>query len=171
MSQEMSARLNDLMGNLGQEAMLELFEAYSLPTRETIVARSADDPTVGVIGFTASNLRGNLALLIPAEVIRATQTDSDPMDWAGELTNQYLGRLKNKLISYGVALEISTPLVVSGLSLRLQEPSGASTQRVDCNTSAGLVHALISVRVGPGFEVSLEPTGEPSACEGEMLLF
>lgn len=171
MSEEMSARLNELMGSLGKEAMVELFEAYSLPAGETVPAQPTDDPTVGVIGFTASKLRGNLALLIPAEVIRVTQTDSDPMDWAGELTNQYLGRLKNKLISYGVALEISTPLVVTGLSLRLQEPAGASIQRVDCRTSSGLVHALISVRVAPGFEMSDVPTGEPIASEGEMLLF
>lgn len=171
MSEEMSVRLNEMVGRLGAEAMLDLFEAYSLTAEAAPVAVSAEDPTVGVIGFTASKLRGNLALLIPSDVIRATQSGSDPMDWAGELTNQYLGRLKNKLISYGVALEISTPLVVSGLSLRLQEPSGARTQRVDCNTSAGPVHALISVRVAEGFEISEEPSGEPMASEGEMLLF
>lgn len=171
MSDEMSTRLNEMMGRLGGEAMLDLFEAYSLKATAAEVQAPAVDPTVGVIGFTASKLRGNLALLIPSEVIKVTQSGSDPMDWAGELTNQYLGRLKNKLISYGVALEISTPLVVSGLSLRLQEPTGACTQRVDCNTSAGPVHALISVRVAEGFEISDQPSGEPTANEGEMLLF
>jgi hypothetical protein len=171
MSVEMSLRLSEKIGRFGSEAMLDLFEAYSLQAESTPVASSVEDPTVGVIGFTASKLRGNLALLIPQEVIRVTQGGSDPMDWAGELTNQYLGRLKNKLIAYGIALEISTPLVVSGLSLRLQEPSGVSTQRVDCKTSAGPVHALISVRVGEGFEMTDEPSGEPMAIEGEMLLF
>jgi CheY-specific phosphatase CheX len=171
MSEEMSARLNDLMGKLGGEAMLDLFEAYSLQAQSTRAEAPAEDPTVGVIGFTAAKLRGNLALLIPSEVIRVTQSGSDAMDWAGELTNQYLGRLKNKLIGYGVALEISTPLVVSGLSLRLQEASGARTQRVDCDTSAGPVHALISVRIAEGFEISEESSGEPMASEGEMLLF
>lgn len=171
MSEEMTTRLNEMMGRLGAEAMLDLLEAYSLKAELSSLETPATDPTVGVIGFTASKLRGNLALLLPSEVIRVTQSGSDPMDWAGELTNQYLGRLKNKLIGYGVALEISTPLVVSGLSLRLQEPSGARTQRVDCNTASGPVHALISVRVADGFEMSEAPSGEPMASEGEMLLF
>lgn len=164
-------RLNELVGQFGREAMTELFQAYSLDAEPTSSAHVADDPTVGVIGFTASKLRGNLALLVPAAVIRATQSGSDPMDWTGELTNQFLGRLKNKLIGYGVALEISTPLVVAGLSLRLQEPPGTYTQRVDCTTSAGPVHALISVRTAEGFELSDVPVGEPIAAEGEMLLF
>lgn len=171
MSNEMMERLNQLVGAFAREAMTELFLAYSLDAEPVSSARVAEDPMVGVIGFTASKLRGNLALLIPAAVIRATQSGSDPMDWTGELTNQYLGRLKNKLIAYGVALEISTPLVVAGLSLRLQEPPGTYTQRVDCLTSAGPAHALISVRIGEGFELSEQPVGEPIAAEGEMLLF
>lgn len=171
MSEDVNARLNDLMGKLGQDVMLELLEAYSVSASASHSARPADEPLVGVIGFTASKLRGNLALLIPSDVVRATQGASDVMDWTGELTNQFLGRLKNKLIVYGVALEVSTPLVVAGLSLRLQEPSGAQTRRIDCSTPVGDVHALISVRVSEGFEFFTEPAGEPVPSEGEILLF
>jgi CheY-specific phosphatase CheX len=171
MSQEVNNQLNELLGKLGQDVMAELLDAYSLPSEPLSSAVAAEDPIVGVIGFTASKLRGNLALLFPSDVVRATQSGSDFMDWTGELTNQYLGRLKNKLIAYGVALEISTPLVVSGLSLRLQEPSGSQTRRVDCSTAAGPVHALISVRTGDGFVMLDEPVGEPMPAEGEMLLF
>ncbi len=167
----MNERLNELMGTFGREAMTELFQAYSLDTEPSSAAQVADDPIVGVIGFTASKLRGNLALLVPTGVIRATQSGSDPMDWTGELTNQFLGRLKNKLIGWGVALELSTPLVVAGLSLRLQEPAGSQSQRVDVKTSAGPVHALISVRTAEGFELLEAPVGDPIAAEGEMLLF
>ncbi len=171
MSEDVNARLNELMGKLGQDVMSELLEAYSVAVSPSDAAHPAEDPLVGVIGFTASKLRGNLALLIPSEVVRATQRASDVMDWTGELTNQFLGRLKNKLMVYGVALEVSTPLVVAGLSLRLQEPSGAQTRRVDCSTPAGAVHALISVRVAEGFELFEKPAGGPIPAEGEILFF
>lgn len=171
MSNDVNDKLNDLIGKFGLEAMVDLFSAYSVGAALVEKVTPADDPIVGVIGFTASKLRGNLALLLPSEVVKVTQSGSDPMDWAGELTNQYLGRLKNKLIAYGPALEISTPLVVSGLSLRLQEPAGVQTQRVDCSTTAGPVHALISVRTSEGFELLDEPVADTVAAEGEMLLF
>ncbi len=169
---QVNTRLNDLVGKLGQEAMHELFAAYSLETELSDARRVFDGPNLGLMGFTAPNLKGSVTLVVPSEVSFATQAGSDPLDWTGELTNQYLGRLKNKLISYGVLLDLATPLVVSGLEVSLPGPEASDSSCVGCNTEVGPVHAVISVRTGPGFALLDEPL--PSGrvpSEGECLLF
>merc|ERR1712146_853533 len=45
-------------------------------------------------------------------------------DWIGELANQLLGRLKNKLLSWNVEVALSTPVLVHGAQLSI-----ASLQR------------------------------------------
>lgn len=169
---QVNTKLNQLVGKLGMEAMQELLAAYSLETEQSDSRGVFDGPNLGMMAFTAANLKGNLTLVVPSEVVFATQTGSDPLDWTGELTNQYLGRLKNKLISYGVALELTPPIVLSGLEVSLPGPEASDSPCVGCNTEAGLVHAVISVRTGPGFAFLDEPVSrELGPSEGEMLLF
>ncbi|MBI2389581.1 MAG: chemotaxis protein CheX [Deltaproteobacteria bacterium] len=77
---------------------------------------------VSVIGFSGEQLSGSLALLLPPSVVERSHPlrETGPLDaaarhdWAGEVGNQLLGRLKNRLLSYGIVLQMATPMTFSG---------------------------------------------------------
>lgn len=95
---------------------------------------SGDDgpPTVAhmlaIIGFGGRQLRGTVLLSASRDVLARSYpvakpgdavSDDDLRDWSGELVNQLAGRIKHRLLARGVTLEISTPIAVSGVELRL----------------------------------------------------
>jgi chemotaxis protein CheX len=99
------------------------------------------------IGLSGTTVRGALVvvarptffkLTYPAE-LGVPRTDDDVADWAGEVANQLLGRIKNRLSTYGLDFTTSTPTVVRGdrLQLRIDEsntirrPLSIRNDRVD----------------------------------------
>lgn len=94
---------------------------------------------VAFMGFTGPVLRGTLALVAPAELMRASYPiplNGNPyevfevFDWTGEVTNRLLGRVKNGLASRGVAIEASTPRVMLAHQLHVTR----SVQGTVCST-------------------------------------
>jgi chemotaxis protein CheX len=87
------------------------------------------------VGFGGNELRGAITMDLPIELVAQLhpsparrseiekmnkglapgwQFQEDLCDWAGELANQLLGRMKNGLARHGVALQMSTPSTVWG---------------------------------------------------------
>jgi chemotaxis protein CheX len=75
------------------------------------------------VGFSGNQLRGAIMLDLPLDLVAhlhpsaATNPDIDKddlCDWAGELANQLLGRLKNGLSRHAITLQMSTPSTVWG---------------------------------------------------------
>lgn len=105
---------------LVQGSLVELFQAYDVAVAPK--PRSAREATpklpdfcVG-IGFTreaASRKTGRLTMSLPSEVLAQMKTDaSTPVrqaDWMRELTNQLLGRIKNRLLQFSVRLQAGLP--------------------------------------------------------------
>src|SRR5690606_38725885 len=100
----MKTNLHDLLRRTGQDALQELLSAYGVNAVSTPQNTPTAYQIIGVIGFTAPDFRGNLALVLSSQLAEATQSGSDVIDWVGELTNQLLGRIKNKLTPYAIAL-------------------------------------------------------------------
>jgi hypothetical protein len=107
-----------------------LFEGCGVPTRcEGPLAADAP-PAAGIvafIGFSGAKLTGSLALVLPEALVEEThpmrgRIAGDPRaalhDWAGEISNQVLGRLKNRLLGGGIVLQLSTPIPLQGTELR-----------------------------------------------------
>jgi len=123
------------VGHLVDEACIELWRSLGASTQP-----SGEDPLgtmdhaiVAAIGFGGDDLRGSVTLAATREFVRATHpatvrgetpSEADLLDWCSELANQLLGRLKNKLLSYGVMLFLSTPSAVVGADVRLHPQSG-----------------------------------------------
>jgi hypothetical protein len=61
-------------------------------------------------------MRGTLLLATSSEPLGRTSPmrDASLREWIAELSNQLLGRIKNKLIAHGVTLHLSTPVVLRG---------------------------------------------------------
>jgi chemotaxis protein CheX len=122
------------------EALEELAGAAGTPSdRENLLASS--------IGLSGSTVRGALVVVARPAFFKLTypselgvpRSDDDVADWAGEVVNQLLGRIKNRLSTYGLDFTTSTPTVVRGdrLQLRIDEsntirrPLSIRGERVD----------------------------------------
>ena len=78
----------------------------------------------GLIGMTASNLKGSLsvtfekklALMTMKKMVGETHQhiDSDVIDMVGEITNMVTGGAKRLLSEQGFEFDMATPIVVSG---------------------------------------------------------
>jgi chemotaxis protein CheX len=80
------------------------------------------------IGLVGPDVKGVLVMITLPGFLRATYPpelsalpagDDDLADWAGELANQLLGRLKNRLCTLGLDFNQSMPTVVRGDRLKL----------------------------------------------------
>ena len=181
-----------------EEACVQLLDAYSVPVRHVAEGRiavpadlhdpcagaaSADHPLFGTVGFTGQ-IRGCLTVIASAGLLGSTfptiaggvAAPSHPelLDWAGEMANQTLGRIKRLFCRRGVDFEASTPTVGDACEMT-QAPSPGASKVGLVLTSRG-EHGLMSV----GFEVVPRNDGtifdDPSvpidcAPEGDLVLF
>jgi hypothetical protein len=81
---------------------------------------------LGIIGFEAGSVRGRLTLAIPAVVFQrssASAQHSTLEDWTRELTNQLMGRIKNRLMQFQLPLRTHFPSALSRAAAIQQEPA------------------------------------------------
>ncbi len=106
----------------------ELFASHGLRINEAASrAEGIEAPFAATIGFTASRMLGVLVLTmsralalrsLPPNLQKTAIGDEIVADWVGELSNQLLGRLKNRFYAAGVEIALSTPTVFAGRDLR-----------------------------------------------------
>jgi CheY-specific phosphatase CheX len=141
----------------------------------------ADHDVACSIGFTAPEMRGALLMTArkdvftrawPAELKNRVPTEREVCDWAGELVNQLLGRVKNALVPLGLALQQSTPTVVTGRYLHRAPATTKVARRYSFEEGGGSVAVYLDASVAEGFALS-ESRDESllSATEGDIQLF
>jgi hypothetical protein len=100
------------------ESCLGLFHDYALPLSRVLQGElpNAELLFCGVVGFTGEQMRGTLMLATSSEPLGRTSPmrDASLREWIAELSNQLLGRIKNRLLVHGVDLHLSTPVVLRG---------------------------------------------------------
>jgi chemotaxis protein CheX len=131
------------------------------------------------IGFTSDNLRGLLVLTLerslavqslPPNLREGTPGDEIVADWTGELSNQMLGRLKNRFRSVGIDISLSTPIVFMGKEMR-HFINDSPIKRM-LSFSEGRILVEIQANYDRDFELPEEiEAPEPSQPEGEALFF
>jgi chemotaxis protein CheX len=147
----MKRLVSDLVSQLAPQAFVDVFATYNVqmvPDRRKTSATPAppvyktDEPSVaGIVGFTGEKMRGTFVFVASFATIAAarpgglkklsTRSAGDWIlirDWAGELANQILGRIKNRLRGCGIALDVSTPTAMSGPELRIAMPKSEATR-------------------------------------------
>ena len=172
----------DSLDHLIRAATRDLFAAYGVPlTDNGIGASFSGEVYAATIGFTHTAFRGALIITLcrdlvvkslPSQISSPAPGHELTGDWAGELSNQLLGRIKKKLIAYGVGISLSTPVVFRGTGL-CNFPQPAVVSRSHCfSSAAGPLEVVFQARADAGFE--LVETGDPDAggpAEGEVSLF
>jgi CheY-specific phosphatase CheX len=110
------------------------------PPQEARVDAPNTQQIVAFMGFTGDTLRGTMAIVAPLDVMRAAYPlpiqdaaywQIEVFDWAGEIANRLLGRIKIGLTMRGANIEASTPRVMQGEHLHVTR----STKGTVCSAS------------------------------------
>lgn len=186
--------LSEVIAQLAPAAVVDVFGSYGVRavrvkmdpgTPFALPREGAGALVAGVVGFTGATMQGTLLLVTAFEVIaaaRPAELRGKPLtkdsyadwilvrDWSSELANQVLGRIKNRLHSYGVSFDLSPPTALSGAGLAFATPKGPSPQH---HTFVSGSHKILFCFDGifdPSQRVTPKGTGtEPP--EGKVILF
>jgi hypothetical protein len=130
---------------------------------------------ISSIGFSSPALSGSLLLAMPSSVLTRTlpTPDANLADWSGELANQLLGRLKNQLLNYEVAINLALPVVVFGAGFSLPAKARPLTRRFSFVSEWGRVFVRTEMELSPSVELVRQTrVGEAAGMdEGELLFF
>lgn len=169
----MNRQLEKALDEIVDSAVVELLAAYALdatPTKER--AALEDHDRLGIIGYTAPHLKGCLVLSSSSAVIVATNEHASSLaDWTGEITNQLMGRLKNKLQAYGLGLSVSIPVAVTGMQVQASTTEGPEFRSYHFNTALGSLRVHFNAVTEADFQVTFPPLECSSVREGELLMF
>jgi hypothetical protein len=90
-------------------------------------------------------------------------------DWIGELANQVLGRIKNRLHPYGISFDVSPPAALSGSMLAFAAPKGPRPRVYMFVAGAKKVWFCIDAIYDANAMVSLEGGTEEGPREGGIV--
>ncbi|MES1176408.1 MAG: chemotaxis protein CheX [Myxococcales bacterium] len=164
---QLAAHVSDLTAG----CCMDLFAAYGVTLSPSSSEFIDSDEVLlsGVIGFVGPELRGTCLLVSNRSPIELSSPQkAHTRDWAGELTNQLVGRLKRKFLGFGLEVALTTPVVLSGLHLR-PIPRRELSPRV-FSTVSGSIMVWVEVEAEPGFEFG-PAVADQSSEEGDVLMF
>jgi len=188
----MKRLMTEVVEQLAPQCFIDVFASYGVKlTPERRKAHTSlppveknDEPRVaGIVGFTGQKMRGTFVFVASYEVIAAARpselkkltarTSSDWIlvrDWAGELANQVVGRIKNRLRVFGVTLQVSTPTALSGPELRFAKPKAPATRAHVFLAAGTKTWCWFDAVYDPELEADVTG-GDRAAAEGDIILF
>lgn len=174
-----------VLDELGHESVKELFAAYGLRIEESGPTASQRRPSqapprsptaafISSIGFSSEELCGSILLGLARRVADGTVPirGGNLADWTSELDNQLLGRFKNRLVRYGIYLEMSVPMAITA-DMLLAAPPGRIVRHHAFASKCGPLWLRLDLDVNPSLELAAYAAGasEPMLAEGEVLFF
>lgn len=174
-----------MLDTLVQSALVELFQAYGVALAPLPRASASGPRTThlsAAITFTSARdqagptASGRLTLALPTGVFEimkhdAAHTIRQP-DWTRELVNQLMGRVKNRLLSFGVHLQAGLPSSIGRelLDAQLERASGLRVYRA--RTLRGDIVVTLEGTLQE-HELNYRPSaGSASdASEGDLIIF
>lgn len=174
--------------------MVDVFASYDVVLSELPVAewppptndgRSRDAAAIlaGLVSFSGAAMRGSVILSSSFGLVtqarpplaRATPLSADSAadwilarDWAGELANQVLGRMRNRLRLQGPVF-IAQPVVLSGAALSFALARGSRPRPHTFVARNQKVWFCMDALSDPGLKVSLDADSERD--EGRIIEF
>ncbi len=156
-------------------------ELFALHDTELTAADEVREPHeyVTVIGFYGEAMRGALGLGIDRRIVlrmleqyaSASHFAVSAEDFVGETANQLLGRVKNRLLAYGVEFGIALPMVLRGIEVHLAK-STSEVWPYRFASPQGAITVWFDARIEPGLVLArTEGRADTVACEGEVTMF
>lgn len=161
-----------------QSSTVELLHSYEVSVaprgRSESEAHKVSHELVGIIAFDTAEMAGRLTFAVPTPVFRSTPQgraqNTTLADWTREVTNQLMGRIKNRLLQFQVKLRTHIPTVLSRAALERQTDLRASPHIVyEFRALRGDVVVTVDRTLGTALlEYSNAAIVVP---EGELILF
>ncbi len=184
MNAQPHTRTIEQIDTLVEAAARALFATHGLrlgAMRASFGLTPEDHDVASSVGFTGPAIRGALLMTTrkdvvelawPSELRHQTPSERDVCDWAGELVNQLVGRVKNGLVPFGLALEQSTPTVVTGWHIHRTPAMTAIARRYLFDAGRGSIVLYFDAAVPEDFAL-VQSADESllSAVEGDVQLF
>lgn len=132
------------------------------------------------IGFFGTKVTGTLLFALPANLAKDIAEAKNPdgvtelarLDSLAELANELLGRIKNRLVPYGVSFQIGIPKAIfcAGLWLQTRPAEGHRAHRF--TSERGDVQVWFDAVLSPEFGM-VAPSADGAQCvqEGELVIF
>jgi len=168
-----------IVRSLTTDACQDMFQTLGSPVTLLETPGDTAHDIAAFIGFSGP-ARGMLMISSSAELFRSSypsKTGAPPsvvdlFDWAAEVANQLLGRIKRRFCERGLDFEVSTPTAVKGRDLGGRSPAREGA----CNLAFTIGNQVIGVCLevtppsnGKLFSSPAEPIG--CAVEGDLVLF
>jgi hypothetical protein len=168
-----------IIDSLVQGSLVDLFVAYGTsvaplprvaPQRVPTVPDVSAATSFSHVGFAGQ--AGRITLSLPSAVLEAMMTAGGSKlknDWARELANQLLGRIKNRLLQFSVRLEVGASSSIDSKALVTQLHLSSSTRAYAGRTLRGEILATLDGL--PDESQLVYVGGLKVATEGEAILF
>jgi CheY-specific phosphatase CheX len=181
MNEEDRATLAALVVELCRQTLAPGGEPFEVVIVDPAPAVDPESTVVASVGLADPDMKGALAVVAPLSFLRATYpiqesaataNNEDLADWAGELTNQLLGRLKNRLAPFGLNFSIGSPVVIKGAHLRIRFKNGPICVGCKLKVRNERVDVFLeAARASGGVLLVSCPGAVSSSSEGDALLF
>ena len=159
-----------------QSTTVELFQAYALavaPVSTEVGTPKLDNYVGGAGGLYGAGLNATLSLLVPKDVYSLIKVEGlglyNVLDWTRELTNQLLGRVKNRLSKYQPNIRTDLPSAAEGRGLEIRQARLKPFITLTFRTIRGEIWVVLAGSID---YTKLAYSGAIGvAGEGEMILF
>lgn len=190
----MKSHFTDVINRVLRQSCEEMFAAYGAHDMRvsgssgtwSLQAAEEKPEVAGIAPFTGSRMRGRIVIASSFKFfvrVRPKDAKSPALserssgdwllvrDWAAELANQLLGRVKNRMSTFAIRLEVGLPTAMSGDSLSVALPRADKKPLVFSNSrEQALVWLDATLDEDPDLAVPKEGGGG-FAREGDVLLF
>ncbi len=131
------------------------------------------------LGFAGKLMRGAVALVSPVALLRTLHpfglsgvSEEDLRDQMSELTNQFVGRMKTKLLPHGISMVTGVPHCFAGHSLRSLPDEANTTGELLFRISGSVLCVHFAAAIDPSIDFTRPPVAQKgSLAEGEVLVF
>ena len=171
-----------ILNNLYLEAANELLATHDIHCHVT-EPDSARDPNksryVSVLGATGEGIALSSMLRIRKDLLLGLHpagssdvSDKDLEDWCRELNNQLVGRMKNKLLRYGITITLGLPVLLTGTNVTVVAAPDATVSQHAIQIADGAISLTLETLVDPALQIQEQDSVEDGTLlEGAVALF
>jgi CheY-specific phosphatase CheX len=165
------------------DSVIDMITSCGVPAGELDAGRMvslSEHDIAGVIGFSGT-VRGSLIIAGSSRVFAITfpptpgapgRTFPELLDWAGEMANQTLGRIKRRFCERGIDFESSTPTSLKGRHIGTRSPLRDGIIEIALIVADEVISICFEIESPAGGDIFKTPA-EPIPCsrEGDLVLF
>ncbi len=172
----------ELMSSPLSDVTVEMYADYEIAVMPSPVVVPLTNQDIGaevmgiaVLGYVGEGVRGALTLIalqttIQGWLSRMGMEGGEPADALGEFSNMLLGRLKSRLLTEGIPIQLATPTIAVGRGLHLS-PAHAHSTSLGFESSSGHLRLRLDANFDAEFAFEKPTHADAPAEAGDAFIF